>query len=122
LLNRGLIVSVLPSKEQDQTLLAEQDRDILNRFNWAAFLLTPIWCLVYKLDRWAIGSHIPGINMILMLYMGFNGNKMAYERSSIDSVNDFMAVQEYWRKLMIRLIWLNVRLCLCYFIWLMFFE
>ena len=68
----------------------------LKKWNWGAFLLAPFWTLANKLDAWFILCSIPFINIITIFYLGFNGNRLAYPKSSIDSVDDFMAVQRYW--------------------------
>jgi hypothetical protein len=122
LLKRTLTTTMLDNFAQDQVVTKAVDRSALDKFKWAAFLLTPIWCLVFKLDRWAIWWHIPLVNVIVMLHLGIYGNRMAYEINSMYSVKDFMELQQYWKKLLIRLICLNLGFFSFYLIWLMVFE
>lgn len=72
--------------------------DKLKKWNWAAFLLCPFWTLANKLDRWFILTLIPGLNILVMIYLGFQGNRLAYEKSSIKNINDYIMFQRDWSK------------------------
>ena len=76
----------------------EEDLKKLKKWNWGAFLLPLFWSLANKLDLLAALSMIPFLNVIVIFYLGFYGNRLAYPRSKLDSVDDFMAIQKYWSK------------------------
>ena len=80
----------------------------LKKWNWGAFLLAPIWTLANKLEKWTILYFIPGVNIFVIFYLGKNGNRLAFEKSTIDSVDDFMTIQKDWGRWSIRLLWLGL--------------
>jgi hypothetical protein len=82
------------------------DIENLSRWNWGAFILAPFWSLSNKLDKWAILSLLPPINIIVAFYLGHHGNRLAFEKSEIKSVNDFMQIQQGWTKWGIRMFWI----------------
>lgn len=63
------------------------------QFNWGACFLAFYWCLSNKMDYWVFLLCIPIVNFGVMLYLGFNGNRLAFEKSDFDSPNDFLKVQ-----------------------------
>lgn len=79
----------------------------LKKWNWGAFLLAPIWTLANKLEKWTILCFIPGVNIFAIFYLGHNGNKLAFEKSTISSVDGFMVIQENWARWGVRLVWLG---------------
>jgi hypothetical protein len=87
-----------------------EDWGKLRKWNWAAFLLNGIWALANKLDKWAILCFIPGVNIVAVLYLGFNGNELAFRKSEIKSMKDFMALQQRWNEIAIRLFWAGLAL------------
>ena len=93
------------SNEIEDTELNDETED-LKRWNWGAFILAPFWALSNKLDKWAILSLLPPVNMIVIFYLGLNGNRLAFEKSEIKSVNDFMQIQRTWAKWGIRIFWI----------------
>ena len=93
------------SNEIEDTELNNETEE-LKRWNWGAFFLAPFWALSNKLDKWAILSLLPPVNLIAIFYLGFNGNKLAFEKSEIKSVNDFMQIQRTWSKWGIRIFWI----------------
>jgi len=82
------------------------DKEKLRKWNWGAFLLAPIWALANKLETWSILCFIPLVNIIVLFYLGYNGNRLAFEKSKIDSVDDFMIIQKDWGLWGIRIFWL----------------
>jgi hypothetical protein len=87
--------------ERDDQLRNNQSE--LKKWNWAAFLLAPVWALANNLDKWAILCFVPGVNIIVLFYLGSNGNVIAFRKSKIKSMADFMIVQKKWSDLGIRL-------------------
>ena len=74
------------------------DKSKFVRWNWGAFALAPLWTLANKLDKWAFFAMIPGINILVIFYLGFNGNRIAYPKSNIRNVNDYNLFQKHWSK------------------------
>lgn len=74
----------------------------LRKWNWAAFLLNGFWALSNNLEKWAILCFIPGVNIVAIFYLGFNGNELAYRKSNIKNVKDFMILQHRWNVFVIR--------------------
>jgi hypothetical protein len=68
----------------------------LKRWNWAAFLLAPLWTFSHKLNTIGLLSLLPGINIPVMLYLGINGNKIGYDKSNLETVSEFLFVQKQW--------------------------
>ena len=73
------------------------DKRKLRKWNWAAFAVAPLWTLAHQLDRWAMLTMIPGVNLFAMFYLGVEGNRLAFPKSKIIKVDDFMMVQDHWR-------------------------
>lgn len=84
------------------------DLEKLKKWNWGAFLLAPIWTLANKLEKWTILYFIPGVNIFVIFYLGKNGNRLAFEESTIESVDDFMIIQKDWGQRSVRLLWLGL--------------
>lgn len=77
----------------------------LKKWNWGAFFLAPIWALTNKVYLWVIILCIPGINIIAHFFLGLKGNKIAFPKSDLESVEDFMKLQKYWSTLALRFFW-----------------
>jgi hypothetical protein len=73
-----------------------QDMRLLKRSNWAAVLLGPVWTTANKLDKWTVFYFVPPISIGVAIYLGLEGNRMAFEKSNIRSVEEFMIVQRKW--------------------------
>jgi len=71
------------------------DRLKLRKWNWAVFLMMPLWTLAHRLDFWTVLLFIPGVNVIVLFYLGLKGNTIAYEKSNL-SVDEFMMLQKIW--------------------------
>jgi hypothetical protein len=65
----------------------------LEKFNWGAFVLGPVWTFGNDMGEWKIVSLIPVVNLIAAIHLGFNGNRIAFEKSKIKSVDEFMFIQ-----------------------------
>ena len=83
-----------------------EERKKLDKWNWGAFLLAPVWTLSNKLEKWTILAFIPGVNVAAVIYLGLYGNRLAYEKSDIRNIEHFMALQREWSKWAIRIFWL----------------
>jgi|APTNR8051073442_1049403.scaffolds.fasta_scaffold00005_354 hypothetical protein len=84
------------------------DSEKLKKWNWGAFLLGPMWTLANNLEKWTILFFVPGVNIATMFYLGYNGSRLAFNKSKIESIDDFMALQNYWGLWGIRLFWLGL--------------
>jgi hypothetical protein len=94
----------LNNKAEKQFIDNSSDiNDKLRKWNWGAFLLAPIWTLANKLEKWTILCFVPGVNIIVIFYLGLNGSRLAFEKSAIKSVDDFMIVQKSWGRWSLRL-------------------
>jgi len=80
------------------------DKSKLKKWNWGAFLLAPVWTCANKLDLWTVILFIPPVNIVALFYLGFEGNRLAYAKKTIGSVDDFMFIQKHWTKEAIRVI------------------
>lgn len=86
----------------------EEDRMKLEKWNWGAFLLAPFWTLSNRLEKWTILTFIPGVNLVAVIYLGLHGNRLAYDKSDIRNIEDFMVLQGQWNKWAIRIFWLGI--------------
>lgn len=97
--------------------------DDLKKFNWGAFLLNWIWGLNHKYPMALIAlglgilSAIPLIGLIFTLgqigygiWLGINGNKIAWDSGRFSSVEEMHKCQQIWAKWGVGLI---VVACLC---------
>jgi hypothetical protein len=48
------------------------------------------------------------VNIVVVFYLGYNGNRLAFAKSKIDSVDDFMVIQKDWGLWGVRLFWLGL--------------
>lgn len=110
---RGLsIPERVSSPTTDEPVQA--DRHKLLKWNWGAFFLAPFWTLANKLDKWAILTFIPGVNIFAHIYLGLNGNVIAYEKSPIRNIDDFMTLQKLWSTWGVRIFWISAGLTLLF--------
>ncbi|MBL7853723.1 MAG: hypothetical protein JNL17_04970 [Cyclobacteriaceae bacterium] len=84
------------------------DHRKLRKWNWGAFILAPIWTLANRLEKWTILCFVPILNIVVAFYLGYNGNRLAFGKSKIDSVDDFMVIQKNWGLWGVRLFWLGL--------------
>ncbi|MBT1710350.1 hypothetical protein KK062_19035 [Fulvivirgaceae bacterium PWU5] len=92
----GLDLSAMVPVDEPRTT------DGLEKWNWAALFLAPLWTLVYRLDRkWTILCWLVPVNIFVVFYLGANGNRLAFEKSDIRNAADFMKVQEIWVRYLI---------------------
>lgn len=82
----------------------------LKKFNWGAFLLTWIWGLGnnVRIALIALANvllFVPAISLIagillfaFQIWLGINGNRLAWESKNWNSVEEFNTVQKNWAK------------------------
>ena len=85
----------------------ESDTKKLDKWNWGAFLLAPYWTLANKLEIWTILMFIPGVNVVAVIYLGFKGNRLAYGKSNLKNIDEFMTLQRQWSSWGIRIFWIG---------------
>ena len=74
-------------------------------FSWGAFLCGPLWGFPYRV--WAsILAWLPGIGMLVWLWMGFNGREMAWRAREWGSVQAFLQSERRWTRVGLVLFWL----------------
>jgi hypothetical protein len=84
----------------------QEEMKKLEKWNWGAFLLAPIWTLSNKLEKWTILTFIPGVNIPTVIYLGLKGNRLAYNKSEIRNIDQFMTLQGQWNTWGIRFFWI----------------
>ena len=105
---RNLQFSLNKNVEKQLIEIGSDENEKLKKWNWGAFLLAPIWTLAHKLEKWTILWFVPGVNDIVIFYLGINGNRLAFEKSSIKSIDDFITVQKDWGRWSVRLIIIGI--------------
>ena len=84
-----------------------EDSNKLLKWNWGAFLLAPFWILANKLSvGWFLLLFVSLVNIVALFYLGFNGNRLAYPKSNINSVDDFLDLQKEWNTWGVRFFWI----------------
>ena len=83
----------------------------LKKFNWAAFLVNWLWGMGNLINHWSIWAslilfilsflNVPFTGLILLIlsvYLGFCGNKLAYYNSDkeYETLQDFINYQRKW--------------------------
>jgi len=95
------VVQQPQSSEQRNNPVAERETpNNLNSFNWGAFWLGWIWGCGNGI-YWPLVTLIPyigwGAGLVISFVLGFNGNKMAWEKYQ-GSADEFEAKQAAWTK------------------------
>ncbi len=91
-----------PSRDEDDNIPQE-----IQRWNWSAFILGPIWGVVHGLWWTILGFlalmplplPVPVRIIVLfgvMIILGLKGNEMAWRARQWDSAEKFLAVQQRW--------------------------
>lgn len=72
-----------------------KDSDKIKGWNWGAFLLTWIWGVSHRV--WiSLLALIPGVNLIMAVYLGIKGNELAWQRNRYFSIHEFFQIQKLW--------------------------
>ena len=67
----------------------------LNKWNWGAFLLSPIWGIGNGVYR-ALLTLVPIYGIYEWIMCGKNGNRWAWEKRDWDSIESFRKTQRKW--------------------------
>jgi hypothetical protein len=95
-------------KNSIQKTIELNDIEKLKKWNWGAFILNWIWALGNGLSWWAVLCFIPGLNLFIIFHFGRKGNRLAWEKSKLSSVNESLEIQNYWSKWGIRIFWILI--------------
>ena len=98
----------LPRRSKPSRSEGEQTPEEIQRWNWSAFILGPIWGLVHGI-WWSALGFLPFLPLSptfrsigfvvlvgVMLILGLKGNEMAWRARQWDSAEKFLAVQQRW--------------------------
>ncbi len=98
----------LPRRDRPARNKEDQIPQEIQRWNWSAFILGPIWGLVHGI-WWSILGFLPllplsptlrSIGFIVligvMIILGRKGNEMAWRARNWESAEKFLAVQQRW--------------------------
>jgi len=66
-------------------------------WSWGAFGATWLWGLFNETFIGLLGL-IPGINLIVSIYLGMNGNELAWKNKRWESQEEFVKVQKRWAR------------------------
>lgn len=113
---RNLKIEISTRSTASNINLNENDFQKLKKWNWSAFLIAPIWTLANKLEKWTLLTLIPFANIGVAIYLGSKGNKLAFPKSNIKSIDEFMVLQEKWKILTIRILGISLMVSLIFFI------
>lgn len=98
----------LPRRSKPSRSEGEQTPEEIQRWNWSAFILGPIWGLVHGI-WWSVVGFLPFLPLSpafrsigfvvlvgVMLILGLKGNEMAWRARQWDSAEKFLAIQQRW--------------------------
>lgn len=69
----------------------------LDRWNWGAMFLSPLWSLWYGVWQ-GLFIIVPFVNFILPFYLGFKGTRLAWEKKKNKiNIDDFLKSQKRWQ-------------------------
>lgn len=67
----------------------------VKRFSWGAFWLVVPWAVAHRV--WiGLLAMIPVVNVVMMIWLGFKGREMAWERARNITLEQFQRRQHYW--------------------------
>lgn len=69
----------------------------LRGWNWGAFGATWLWGL-YNETFIALLGLIPGVNILVSIYLGANGNELAWKNKRWESHEEFLHTQKRWAR------------------------
>lgn len=95
----------ISSNEKENVTTSNYDLKKLNKWNWRAVILTPIWALSNRLSIWTFLWFVPFVNVLVMIHLGLNGNRLAFERNKTLTLDEFLALQKIWSSWGIRTFW-----------------
>lgn len=71
--------------------------EAIKRWNWGAFGATWLWGL-YNETFIALLALIPGVNLIMSVYLGAKGNELSWQNKRWESMDEFFKVQKRWAR------------------------
>lgn len=99
----------LPRRARPSRGKGDQTPEEIQRWNWSAFILGPIWGMVHGI-WWSVLGFLPFLPFLppvyrsigfvvlvgVMVILGLKGNEMAWRARQWDSAEKFLAVQQRW--------------------------
>lgn len=96
----------LPRRTRPSRGKGDQMPQEIQRWNWSAFILGPIWGVMHGI-WWSVLGFLPFLPILprpigfvvlvgIMLILGLRGNEMAWRAKQWDSAEKFLAVQQRW--------------------------
>ncbi|MBX2970853.1 MAG: hypothetical protein KF803_15910, partial [Cyclobacteriaceae bacterium] len=93
------------SGEKENNSTSNLDLNRLNTWNWGAVILTPVWALSNRLSIWTFLWFVPLVNILVIIHLGLNGNRLAFEKNTTLTLDEFLALQKIWSIWGIRAFW-----------------
>lgn len=87
--------------------------DEIKGWNWAAFLMGPIWSIGHSVWIGLLGF-VPWVGFIMLIVLGMKGGEWGWQNRKFESVEQFKQVQKIWVKWGIGLWILSVILWILY--------
>ncbi len=82
----------------------------LRKWNWGAFFLTLFWAGAMNQWVWFALCFIPYVSVIPVFYLAIKGNELAWKSRRWQSLEQFQATQEVWKKWGLALFFVSVGL------------
>jgi hypothetical protein len=84
----------MPAQAVDRSVVPNE----IKGFNFGAFAFSWIWAFVHRLWIPGILCFIPYLNFIVIIYLAFKGNEMAWKSREFTSVQQFIDTQRVWTR------------------------
>ena len=81
-----------------QGYLPEELPPEMRRWNWGAFFLTLFWAPAMNQWIWFVLCLIPYVSVVPMIYLAIKGNELSWQSRRWESLEQFNATQEVWKK------------------------
>jgi hypothetical protein len=94
------------SDEKENNPTSNYDLNRLNKWNWGAAILTPVWALSNRLSIWTFLWFVPFVNILVIIHLGLNGNRLAFEKNKTLTLDEFLALQKIWSAWGVRTFWI----------------
>ena len=93
----ALILDKFSNIEGTRTTPATPEEAYISQWSWGGFLIPPIWSFASKVPKWALFYFIslifPVISIVLGLYLGSRGRKLAWESGKWGDFTEFKKQQ-----------------------------
>ncbi|MFT5180083.1 MAG: hypothetical protein ACI9GH_000402 [Candidatus Paceibacteria bacterium] len=104
------IIFLIMYEDVDKKEIPEE----IKGWNWGAFLFNWIWGIGNK-TYIALFSLVPIVGIVMMFYLGFKGNELAWKNNDWKSIEDFKYAQKKWSTTSIAVIIIFILFVLIFF-------